>query len=55
MNLFAGKSSSLKREKLKELVRCVKKAMPAPDWGAIPHQYARYKVNVTASYPPSDN
>jgi hypothetical protein len=54
MTLFAGKSSTLKQAKLKELVRCVRKAMPAPDWGTIPHQYVRYKVNVTATYPPSD-
>src|SRR4051812_32324580 len=55
LTLFAGKSSSLKREKLKDLLRCVKRAMPTPDWGTIPHQYARYKVNVVATYPASDS
>lgn len=52
-NLFTGKSSSIKREKTKELLRCVKRAMPTPDWGTVPHQYARYKVNVIATYPPA--
>jgi hypothetical protein len=52
--LFAGKSSTIKREKAKELIRCVKSAMSAPDWVAIPHQYQRYRVNVVATYPPSD-
>lgn len=55
LTLFAGKSSSMKREKLKDLIRCVKRAMPAPEWGTIPHQFTRYKVNVTATYPPSDS
>ena len=51
---LAGKSSSIKREKAKELLRCVKAAMPAPDWSSISHQYVRYKVHVTATYPPRD-
>jgi hypothetical protein len=54
LNLFAGKSSSLKREKAQQLLRCIKRALPSPDWGTIPHQYVRYKVNVVATYPPSD-
>jgi len=55
--LFAGKSSSLKREKARELVRCVKGAMSTPDWSSISHQYhqyQRYRVNVVATYPPND-
>ncbi|MBK9265152.1 MAG: hypothetical protein IPM54_35895 [Polyangiaceae bacterium] len=51
-NLFSGKSSSVKKEKLKGLLRCVTRAMPKPDWPAIPHQYVKYKINVTATYPP---
>jgi hypothetical protein len=54
-NLYVGKSSTLKREKTKELLRCVKRAMPTPDWGTLPHQYVKYKINVTATYPPSEN
>jgi hypothetical protein len=54
LTLFAGKSSSLKREKVQPLLRCIKRALPSPDWGTIPHQYVRYKVNVVATYPPSD-
>jgi len=55
LTLFAGKSSTLKREKLQPLLRCIKRALPAPDWGTIPHQYVRYKVNVVATYPASDS
>lgn len=54
LTLFTGKSSSIKREKAKELLRCVKAAMPAPDWSSISHQYVRYKVHVNATYPPRD-
>jgi hypothetical protein len=53
-NLFTGKSTSIKRDKTKELLRCVKRAMPTPDWATIPHQYVRYKINVQATYPTPD-
>jgi hypothetical protein len=52
VNLYTGKSSSTK--KTKELLRCVKRALATPDWATIPHQYARYKVNVVATYPVSE-
>ena len=54
LNLFAGKSTTIRRERAKELLRCVKRALPTPDWGTIPHQYVKYKINVMATYPPSD-
>lgn len=55
LNLYTGSSSSLKKDKRKELLKCVKKALPTPDWATIPHQYVRYKVDVVATYPPSDS
>jgi hypothetical protein len=54
-NLYVGKSTTVKRAKTKELLRCVTRAMPTPDWGTIPHQYVRYKVNVLATYPASES
>ncbi|AKT38740.1 hypothetical protein [Chondromyces crocatus] len=51
-NLYSGKSSTIKRAKAKELIKCIDRAMPKPDWGTIPHQYVKYKVNVIATYPP---
>jgi hypothetical protein len=53
-NLYVGKSTTVKRAKTKELVRCVTRAIPTPDWGTIPHQYVRYKVNVIATFPASE-
>lgn len=53
-NVFIGKTSTIKKDKGKELLRCIARGMPTADWGTIVHQYARYKVNVTATYPPRD-
>jgi hypothetical protein len=54
LKIYHGKSSSVSKGKTKELFRCVKRAMPTPEWGSIPHQHSKYVVNVVASYPPSD-
>ncbi|AUX45620.1 hypothetical protein SOCE26_071150 [Sorangium cellulosum] len=55
-NLYAGKSTSREiRGKTKELIRCVRRAMPTPDWGTIPHQYVKYRINVMATYPPTES
>jgi hypothetical protein len=54
LTLFTGKSTTLKRDKAKDLIRCIKSKMSHPDWSTIPHQYSRYKVNVVATYPPSN-
>jgi hypothetical protein len=54
LKVYRGKSSTLPKQRTKELFRCVKKAMPAPDWGSIPHQHSRYVVNVKATFPPSE-
>ena len=55
LNLFQGKSSTIKRDKSKELLRCVRRALPTPDWSTVPHQHSKYKVSVLASYPPSQS
>lgn len=53
-NLFLGKSTTLSKSKRKELLRCVERALPTPDWDRIPHQHLKYTVNTVATYPPSD-
>jgi hypothetical protein len=53
-NLYSGKSTSVKRTRTKELLRCINRAMPTPDWGTISHQYVKYKINVVATYPPNE-
>jgi len=54
LKLYRGKSSTISKTRTKELFRCIERAMPTPEWGSIPHQHARYVVNVKATYPPSD-
>ena len=54
LKIYRGKSSTLPKSRTNELFRCIKKAMPTPDWGSIQHQHSRYVVNVKATYPPSE-
>jgi hypothetical protein len=54
LKIYRGKSSSLPASRTKELFQCIKRAIPTPEWGSIPHQHARYVVNTKATYPPSE-
>ncbi len=53
-NLFLGKSTTLSKSKRKELLRCVERSLPTPDWDRLPHQHLKYTINTVATYPPSD-
>lgn len=50
-NLFFGKSTTLSKSRRKELLRCVERAMPPPEWDRIPHQHQKYTLNAIATYP----
>ncbi len=52
-SLFLGKSTTLSKAKRKDLLRCVERALSAPDWDRIPHQHAKYTIDAVATYPPS--
>lgn len=54
-NLFLGKSTTLSKSRRKELLRCVERGLPTPDWDRIPHQHLKYSINALASYPPSQS
>jgi hypothetical protein len=54
LKIYRGKSSTLPGTRTKELFACIKKAMPTPEWGSIPHQHSSYVVNVKVTYPPSE-
>jgi hypothetical protein len=51
--LYLGKSTTLRRSKAKEVLTCVQRALPEPEWDRIPHQHVKYVVNVVATYPPN--
>jgi hypothetical protein len=49
-HLWAGRSGTLKKRAATDLIRCVERALPEPDWDRISHQYAKYDINVMVSY-----
>lgn len=51
--VWAGKSGSVKKKASREVVSCVARAMPTPDWAQVPHQHTKYSIVVLATYPPS--
>jgi hypothetical protein len=54
LKIYRGKSSTIPTSRTKELFSCVKRALPTPEWGTIPHQHARYVVNAKVTFPPSE-
>ena len=50
---WSGKSSTVKKKQAKEVMACVNRALPSPDWAQMPHQHQRYSITVLATYPPS--
>jgi len=53
LHLWAGRSGTLKKRASGDLIRCVEHAIAPPDFATLAHQYAKYDVNVMASYPPT--
>ena len=53
LHLWAGRSGTLKKRSSGDLVRCVEHAITPPDFASFAHQYAKYDINVMASYPPT--
>ena len=53
LHLWAGRSGTLKKRNSTDLIRCVEHAIAPPDFATLAHQFAKYDVNVMASYPPT--
>jgi hypothetical protein len=53
ISVFMGRSTTLAKSRRKELLKCVEKALQAPDWDRIPHQHQNYSLNTVVTYPPS--
>jgi len=51
LHVFPGASGSWRGPVARKAAACVKRALPAPDWAAIPHQYRHYSIAVLATYP----
>ena len=50
--VFPGASGSWKGPQAKNATKCVKRSLPAVEWGAIQHRYRFYMIAIMASYPP---
>jgi len=51
LHAFPGASGSWRGPLARKATDCVNRALPMPDWGAIPHQYRYYWLAVLATYP----
>lgn len=51
LHVFPGASGQWKGPQARRAADCVRKALPAPDWGAVQHQYRFYMIAVLATYP----
>jgi hypothetical protein len=51
LHAFPGASGSWKGPMARKAADCVNRALPLPDWGAVPHQYRYYWIAVMATYP----
>jgi hypothetical protein len=50
VHVFPGASGKWKGPGARKATRCVKQALPAPNWSAIPHQYRFYQIALLATY-----
>jgi hypothetical protein len=49
--LYPGKSGSWRGPQAKKAAECVKRAITAPTWDTMGHQYRYYLISVVATYP----
>ena len=50
--VWAGRSGTM-RQKAKDVIACVNRSLPSPDWAQVPHQYEKYQIALMATYPPA--
>lgn len=50
VHVFPGASGSWKGPQAKRAAECVKRALPAPQWEAVGHQYRYYMIALMATY-----
>jgi len=56
LHVFPGASGGWRGKQARRAVNCVKRALVAPDWATLQHQYRFYTIAVLATYvPPNSN
>jgi hypothetical protein len=51
VRVYPGRSGSWRGKQAKGAAECVKRALPAPTWATLVHQYRYYMFAVLATYP----
>jgi hypothetical protein len=51
VRIYPGQSGSWRGKQAKKAAECVKRALSAPTWATISHQYRYYLIAIQASYP----
>jgi hypothetical protein len=54
LNVFPGASGSWRGPQARRSAECVERAMPAPEWDNIRHQYRYYIIAIMATYEPPE-
>jgi hypothetical protein len=54
LHVFPGASGSWKGPQARRATQCVKKALSAPGWESLKHQYRYYQIAVLATYAPEE-
>ncbi len=52
LRVFPGASGSWKGPQARRATQCVKRALSAPDWEKLPHEYGYYEIAVMTTYKP---
>ena len=51
VRVYPGRSGSWRGKQAKQAAECIKRALPAPTWDGLIHQYRYYTFAVLATYP----
>ncbi len=54
LHVFPGASGDFRGPQARRSTECVKRALPKPDWAAVPHQFRRYTIAILATYLPEN-
>lgn len=52
LHVFPGASGVWKGPQARRATECVKRALPAPDWEKLPHNFRYYELAILAEYKP---
>lgn len=51
VDVFAGKSGSIRGRSAAGLMKCIERSVPEPNWDSLEHEHTKYIIAVLATYP----